>query len=88
MHYRHTIHHGLCRDQHELVPRAVVIKILPFLSVFFWLLQKGLQKIGKGKATQKGNYGRMLALAAHALAEVFEMNPYLNCLNDIETSFS
>ncbi|EXB77032.1 hypothetical protein L484_014158 [Morus notabilis] len=31
--------------------------------------RKGLRKIGKGKATQKGNYGRMLALAAHALAE-------------------
>ncbi|KAM1245858.1 hypothetical protein ACFX15_036365 [Malus domestica] len=27
------------------------------------------RKIGKGKKAQKGNYGRMLALASHALAE-------------------
>ncbi|KAL5578757.1 hypothetical protein UlMin_011199 [Ulmus minor] len=32
-------------------------------------IRKELKKIGKGKRLQKGNYGRLLALAAHALAE-------------------
>ncbi|PON52147.1 O-fucosyltransferase [Parasponia andersonii] len=32
-------------------------------------IRRGLRKDGKGKSIQKGIYGRMLALAAHALAE-------------------
>lgn len=35
-------------------------------------MQGQWKKFGKGKRLQKGIYGRMLALAAHALAEVFE----------------
>lgn len=34
-------------------------------------MQEKWRKYGKGKRPQKGTYGRMLALAAHALAEVF-----------------
>lgn len=41
-------------------------KIFPFFVCF----QEKWRKIGKVKKAQKGNYGRMLALAAHALAEV------------------
>lgn len=60
-----------------------VIKIVPLVFVLFWLVQKGLRKFGKGKGAQKKNYGRMLALAAHALAEVCEINLNLNCLNGL-----
>ena len=34
------------------------------------VLQGMMKKIGKGKKYRKGTYDRMLALAAHALAEV------------------
>lgn len=41
-------------------------------------MQDGLKKIGKGKMPRKDTYDRMLALAAHSLAKVFELaNFYL-----------
>jgi hypothetical protein len=36
-------------------------------------MQGELKTIGKGKKQRKGTYDRMLALAAHSLAEVFEL---------------
>lgn len=43
------------------------------LRISFFILfclQEKWRKYGKGKKAPKGNYERMLALAAHALAEV------------------
>ena len=36
-------------------------------------MQGESKTIGKGKRLRRGTYDRMLALAAHALAEVFEL---------------
>ena len=52
------------------------IDVLRLLRFSFWFLyfkclQENLRKYAKGKRPQKGIYGRLLALAAHALAEVF-----------------
>ena len=52
------------------------IDVLRLLRFSFWVLylkclQENLRKYAKGKRPQTGIYGRLLALAAHALAEVF-----------------
>lgn len=50
-----------------------VLRVLSFSFWFLYLkcLQENLRKYAKGKRPQRGIYGRLLALAAHALAEVF-----------------
>ncbi|KAL9277981.1 hypothetical protein ACSQ67_024810 [Phaseolus vulgaris] len=56
-------------DAPDLIPKPKLRSSSPALS----LQGKVNNKTGNKKKTQKGNYVRMLALAAHALAEVLDI---------------